>query len=463
MATHGDRPTTPPGRTILHDSPFSDYYSDSTFSGGPQQASKTQSALLNRLSQLAVQITREEPVEPVAHHVQGALDNIYALFAVPDTQTRQPADLEDSGLFVEDDKSVADLPREHVSKGFPEDVIADEELEDVYSTLIKMSMELREGFLEMKVRATQSTCARHPNSSKDHQSGLMADMTKVQNQNDALKSENKALRSQNDILQAQVSALRSKIESVRTQNHSLRTDLQSDFTELMSLKLQLMAIEVKSALHLGEDNSDVLKESMEHWTDEWHEMDEKFRERREKFSGNVDPNLLGEAHQLAADISAFLNLEDGKLKPKSSRHSRNVPGLHARGSSDPFPAASSLSLAPIEEAPTEKPEEPAQKLEELAEKLEEPTKKLEESAEDTDACLSSETKVEQEPEQGPSNAEEQKPAPAQPRMSLLSSFWRSGPKQFSISKSLLDDPRKSIWDALSEVTGVDMYDDFNEE
>ncbi|KAF4313890.1 hypothetical protein GTA08_BOTSDO00336 [Botryosphaeria dothidea] len=440
MATHGDRPTTPPGRTILHDSPFSDYYSDSTFSGGPQQASKTQSALLNRLSQLAVQITREEPVEPVAHHVQGALDNIYALFAVPDTQTRQPADLEDSGLFVEDDKSVADLPREHVSKGFPEDVIADEELEDVYSTLIKMSMELREGFLEMK----------------DHQSGLIADMTKVQNQNDALKSENKALRSQNDILQAQVSALRSKIESVRTQNHSLRTDLQSDFTELMSLKLQLMAIEVKSALHLGEDNSDVLKESMEHWTDEWHEMDEKFRERREKFSGNVDPNLLGEAHQLAADISAFLNLEDGKLKPKSSRHSRNVPGLHARGSSDPFPAASSLSLAPIEEAPTEKPEEPA-------EKLEEPTKKLEESAEDTDAGLSSETKVEQEPGQGPSNAEEQKPALAQPRMSLLSSFWRSGPKQFSISKSLLDDPRKSIWDALSEVTGVDMYDDFNEE
>ncbi|EKG21769.1 hypothetical protein MPH_00892 [Macrophomina phaseolina MS6] len=433
MATHADRPSTPPGRAILHDSPFSDYYSDSAFSAGSQRATKIQSALLNRLSQLAVQVTREEPIEPVAHHVQRALDNLYALFAVPDTQTRQPADLEDSGLFVEDDRSIPGTPCKRLSAGLSEDVITDEELEDVYSTMIKMSVELREGFLEMK----------------DHQSGLMADMTKVQNQNDALKAENKSLRSQNDILQAQVTALRAKIESLRTQNHSLRTDLQSDFTELMSLKLQLMAIEVKSALHLGQDSSNILKQSMERWTVEWHEMDEKFRERREKFSGSVDPNLLGEAHQLAADISAFLNLEDGNLKPKSSRHSRNVPGAHVRGSSDPFPTVLASTLPPIEEM--------------SAEQAEESTQKSQRSTQDASTDHSPEVKAEEEAKQAPSNTEEQKPTPTQSRLSFLLSFWRSGPKQFSVSKSLLEDPRKSIWDALSEVAGVDMYDDFNDE
>ncbi|KAL1617915.1 hypothetical protein SLS56_010755 [Neofusicoccum ribis] len=440
MASHGERPSTPPARAILHDSPFSDYYSDSPFSAAPHRASKIQSALLNRLSQLAVQVTREEPVEPVAHHVQRALDNLYALFAVPDTQPRQPADLEDSGLFVEDDK---DYPseREHAAAAAIEDGVADDELEDVYSTMIKMSMELREGFLEMKVRAPRTLGARLPNSSKDHQTGLMADMTHVTNQNDALKSENKSLRSQNDILQAQVTALRSKIESLRTQNQSLRTDLQSDFTELMSLKLQLMAIEVKSALHLGRDSGDILKQSMERWTDEWHEMDEKFRERREKFSGAVDPNLLGEAHQLAADISAFLNLEDGNLKPRTSRHSRNIPGTHARGSSDPFPTASSSASARPEDTSVERPEEAAQ---------------------DTIAGDPKKTDVESVPAEA-HDSEEQKPSTVQPRPGFLAGLWRSGPRQFAIPKSLLADPRKSIWDALSEVTGVGMYDDFYDE
>lgn len=157
MASHGARPSTPPGRPILHDSPFSDYYSDSPFSVDPHSASKTQSALLHRLSQLAVQVTREEPVEPVAYHVQRALDNLYALFAVPDSQTRQPADLHDSGLFVDDERESS---RQHVAAERRDDSIGEDELEDVYGTMIKMSMELREGFLEMKVRATRSLCKR---------------------------------------------------------------------------------------------------------------------------------------------------------------------------------------------------------------------------------------------------------------------------------------------------------------
>ncbi|KAF9633871.1 putative rhoptry protein [Lasiodiplodia theobromae] len=417
MATSAGRPSTPPARTVLHDSPFSDYYSDSPFSAGPQHASKIQSALLNRLSQLAVQVTREEPIEPVAHHVQRALDNLYALFAVPDTQTRQPADLEDSGLFIEDEKSERGPLVDHAPLPSVEGSVADEELEDVYGTMIRMSMELREGFLEMKT-------------------GLMADMTKVQTQNDGLKAENKSLRSQNGILQAQVAALRSKIESLRTQNQSLRTDLQSDFTELMSLKLQLMAIEVKSALHLGRDGSDVLKQSMERWTDEWHEMDEKFRERREKFSGAVDPNLLDEAHQLAADISAFLNLEDGNLKPKTTRHPRNLPGIHARGSSDPFPV-----LGRIEEV-IEKPEEPAS---------------------EAPSSLTSDSQSDSVPDPPVLDNEQQEPPAEQPRPGFLARLWPSGPKQFTITKTLLTDPRKSIWDALSDVTGVGMYDDFYDE
>lgn len=292
-----------------------------------------------------------------------------------------------------------------------------------------------------------------PNLSKDHQTGLMADMTQVTRQNDALKSENKSVRSQNGILQAQVSALRAKIESLRSQNQSLRTDLQSDFTELMSLKLQLMAIEVKSALHHGHDSSDILKKSMERWTDEWHEMDEKFRERREKFSGAVDPNLLGEAHQLAADISAFLNLEDGNLKPKSTRHIRNLPGIHARGLSDPLPAVTPSASVRFDQTSAEGPEESVRGAT-AGPSISDSVDSL------LETVCGSDIQQQQEDDQ---EEQEGDPAATQSKPNFLTRLWRSGPKHFAIPKSVLDDPRKSIWDALSDVAGIGMYDDFYDE
>ncbi len=104
-----EMPLTPPlgspTKTGPFASPFSDYFTDTSASASPEpaQPSPVQKSLLHRLGAIGEQIQRREPGAIVAASLHASLDALEALIAAPESQSREPADVGDSGLFLEDD------------------------------------------------------------------------------------------------------------------------------------------------------------------------------------------------------------------------------------------------------------------------------------------------------------------------------------------------------------------------
>ncbi|KAK7533771.1 uncharacterized protein J3D65DRAFT_604830 [Phyllosticta citribraziliensis] len=326
MAPPIDCPATPPARPVLHDSPFSDYYTDSS----PvlsAQTTKTQNALVNRLSQLAVQFTRQDVPQDVAHHVQATLDHIYALFTVPDTQTRQPADMEDSGLFIDEDspcpsKTCYDPPA--TTGDDDQDDGVHEELDDVYGNMLKMSRELRQTFAGLQ----------------DNEHTLMEDLVDSMEEGETLRMENTDLRSklklvqrQADLLGEQVNGLRAKNQMVTAENHNLREDLHHEFNQLLNLRLHLIEIEFECARTLpGRERNDALAKSISRWRDEWDTLSQHFQRRSEQYSRIIDFARLNDGRELIESMNELI-IEDGFSSRPSSSHSSRPTSSHSSGSS----------------------------------------------------------------------------------------------------------------------------------
>lgn len=104
-------PQTPPPISPHgpHDSPFSDYWTDASFSPNPNhphcfESHPSQRPLLQRINSIGAQIVRVEPQGRVADILGQRLDALEAVLAAPETRSRMPAELEDSGLFLEDEE-----------------------------------------------------------------------------------------------------------------------------------------------------------------------------------------------------------------------------------------------------------------------------------------------------------------------------------------------------------------------
>lgn len=100
-------PVTPPqsassDRPFYESSPFSDYYTESSPSA---DCSNTliQIQLLRRLKGFQDRIATVEPNAINAKLLNAQLDSIESTLNAPEIQTREPTDLEDSGLFLSDD------------------------------------------------------------------------------------------------------------------------------------------------------------------------------------------------------------------------------------------------------------------------------------------------------------------------------------------------------------------------
>jgi len=122
-------PETPPLRSlsprrILFDSPFSDYYTDTSLSPDPSP-SPAQKALLTRLAAIGQQILRKDPSAQKFRWINERLDGVEEVFAAPESQTRQPPELEDSGLFMDGDDEVENSQLIHGGGGLglPDDVV----------------------------------------------------------------------------------------------------------------------------------------------------------------------------------------------------------------------------------------------------------------------------------------------------------------------------------------------------
>ena len=121
-------PETPPLRSlsprrILFDSPFSDYYTDTSLSPDPSP-SPAQKTLLTRLAAIGQQILRKDPSAQKFRWINERLDGVEEVFAAPESQTRQPPELEDSGLFMDGDEvENSQLIHGGGGLGLPDDVV----------------------------------------------------------------------------------------------------------------------------------------------------------------------------------------------------------------------------------------------------------------------------------------------------------------------------------------------------
>lgn len=284
---------------LLHDSPFSDYFSDSARSvvhdPDPEHqdkyysmpSSETQRLLL-RLNDLGAQILRHEPSAYGLEVLKERLDALEDALRAPDAQTRQPAELADSGLFMEEDEEEEDDDGDEQG-GSQEEYETEEETKqslpslDGAADLPKTPQRLDD--MPSMASARKAKMANQDRLLKEAQAVL----ERVTKAHTSLRARYEEMRHLNDqhILQLEDSAqqaLQSKSET-----EALKADLGFDHSELLFLKLQLKALEVQ-ADSLAQKQLDEVEErkrislvdDMARWKADWHDVDARLRRRRER-------------------------------------------------------------------------------------------------------------------------------------------------------------------------------------
>lgn len=255
------------------ESPFSDYYSDhAAYSPDPfTSGSAAQRTLLHRLSDLGSQIVRASPNDQKVALLQSKLDAIESILSAPDSQSRKPAEIDDSGLFVDDDVSedglgietevenVAPILRHQGYQSEEEGItnttndIALQEVEEVLARIIKVNADLHQRYVEVKVGEIYSTCRAPTNGAKQDSNQSMEFLLEEAN---------------NTIL------------SMSTENDQFRNDLSYNHSEILFLKLQLKALEVQASPVLDQSQDKSLLEGIERWKQDWKDVDKRFTGRR---------------------------------------------------------------------------------------------------------------------------------------------------------------------------------------
>ncbi|KAJ9623411.1 hypothetical protein H2203_005670 [Taxawa tesnikishii (nom. ined.)] len=281
---------------LLQDSPFSDYFSDVTRSVDrkqPQYALPTPETqkLLLRLNNLGSEILRCDPTAVAAEELSGKLDALEAALTAPQTQSRQPVELADSGLFMDEPS-----PEEQPS---PEEVTPSKSRESSLPFLLDGAAdepdEPDEEVEESPEEEVQDTTPKKKKIDDRLLKEACSVMKRVSRANESLRRRYEEVRRLNDqrILQMEDSA--QEVLSLKSENESLKADLGFDHSELLFLKLQLKALEVQVDGLFDRDhdaNADVddeqyrrkilLVDDLDRWKADWDDVDARLRRRREK-------------------------------------------------------------------------------------------------------------------------------------------------------------------------------------
>jgi predicted nuclease with TOPRIM domain len=306
----GSRPTSK-----LQDSPFSDYFTDDGNSNSNSNDSSYRAPsvetqqLLVRINNLQAQLIRSSPEDVLSEHEKAVIvgrkvseieTQFHALNSETLSQTRRPAELEDSGLFLEDDEDEAghneetpDAQMESFERAaktyLASEVDAEREDEKAkHDMLLQDARRVLESVSKANERLRQFNTELRANY--ENSGSIIA----------ALETENAKLRSKTTTLEYDHDALQSATDTLRIENDSLKTDLSLNRAELLYLKLRHRALEVEvEALHnaghrlesyapdLREEIQQIkrtkVRERMSAWEDAWLEIEQKMRERRTKY------------------------------------------------------------------------------------------------------------------------------------------------------------------------------------
>ncbi|KAK4964284.1 hypothetical protein LTR28_003877 [Elasticomyces elasticus] len=270
-----DMPSTPvhPRRSIgdydppSQDSPFSDYFSSSTPSvTTPWPGSAPTHKLLLRLNVLGAQILRHSHGVYATEMLMLKLQELEDMLHAPEAQTRMPADMADSGLFMEDDEPEVDVSAQAAEV-------------DHHATVdpSTLSVGLDDTVHTPNTTAQDGTPAESKDTVNDR--FLLEAQTvlaRITTANADLRLRHKELKQIHEINLVRVEKQKQKMHLLRSENKALRSDLTVAHSELLSLKRELKAVEAqidtldnsanmkRGKMRMYADNADYRKT---HWKD----------------------------------------------------------------------------------------------------------------------------------------------------------------------------------------------------
>lgn len=264
----------------LQNSPFSDYFTDEARSVDSQISSTETKQLLVRMNKLQSQLMRDnsESGREAINIVGRKLGEIELELNALHSQSRLPLEIEDSGVFMDEEQDGADkqdaTPNgQHVQAPYLHGLNSNIDLPSEPVTIEQYKAE-RDWFI---VRMQD----------------LLEDLRNVQAQ---LGKRCAEVRELNEYHNAQVEERETQLEQLRSENEGLRSDLGFEYSELLFLKLQMKSLEVDVDTLSGDDvdgpateaqrtksakKNRILSE-MDRWRSDWQDVDARFKRRRSK-------------------------------------------------------------------------------------------------------------------------------------------------------------------------------------
>ncbi|EMC96780.1 hypothetical protein BAUCODRAFT_70624 [Baudoinia panamericana UAMH 10762] len=314
------------------DSPFSDYFTDeearSTTFPSPSSPpfanyhhyhhhthapSSTMQQLLVRMSKVQAQIMRLGEEEPEFLNVVGRrMSEIEREWDDLHAQTRRPPELEDSGLFLDDETPLEEEEEEgegqqdgyfgHGGGGGDEARPVEQKREAVEDEVSDITPENKQAEQDYQILEAQR---------------ILENVTRA---NEELRRRHAELVQLNDAHVLQMDDKETELETLRSENEALRSDLGFDHSELLFLKLRLKAMEVEvgglDEVHQDEcvrnapyaaregvmrvKTGRVLR-GLEQWRSDWRDVDARLRSRRGRYG------VLSAEHR---DAMLKMDLED---------------------------------------------------------------------------------------------------------------------------------------------------------
>jgi hypothetical protein len=153
-------PSTPQHRTAprsLWSSPaFSDYFSgnDDNHSPGLMDGAKItplQQRILIRLNEIGQQVLRAESGDQTPSILDAELDHIQQVLNAPESQSRAPAEMADSGLFIDDDDVEENTSKFAVDKETERKARELQEGHEVVLRISNVTKQLQQRYVEIQV------------------------------------------------------------------------------------------------------------------------------------------------------------------------------------------------------------------------------------------------------------------------------------------------------------------------
>jgi hypothetical protein len=154
-------PSTPKHRTAprsLWSSPaFSDYFSGNDDNHSPTlvdgaKVTPLQQRILFRLNEIGQQVLRTDPGDQTPSILDAELDHIEQMLNAPESQSRAPAEMADSGLFIDDEDTEDDIKKCAVDKDAEQKASELQDGREVVARISKVTEQLQQRYVDLQVR-----------------------------------------------------------------------------------------------------------------------------------------------------------------------------------------------------------------------------------------------------------------------------------------------------------------------